>query len=108
MDRKVVRRKRARRLLPEQGAKAPGIRFGAQMRDFLHRNMNWFLVAGNVDGGRRTRLRSVVNACSETPRSAKKICVLARAIFAASGCMSQPYAVNPFSIPSRREVPLPQ
>src|ERR1700741_1147707 len=46
MDRKVVRRKRARRGLPEQGAKAPGIRLGAQMRDFLHRNMNWFLVVG--------------------------------------------------------------
>jgi cell division protein FtsB len=46
MDRKVVRRKRARRALPEQEAKAPGIRFGDQMREFLHRNMNWFLVAG--------------------------------------------------------------
>ncbi len=46
MDRKVGRRKSARRpaLAPE--VKAPGIRFGAQMREFLHRNMNWFLVAG--------------------------------------------------------------
>jgi cell division protein FtsB len=46
MDRKVARRKSARRpaLTPE--VKAPGIRFGAQMREFLHRNMNWFLVAG--------------------------------------------------------------
>ncbi len=46
MDRKVVRRKRARRALPDQSVKAPGIKFGAQMREFLHRNMNWFLVAG--------------------------------------------------------------
>src|ERR1700722_4428132 len=46
MDRKVVRRKSARRpaLAPE--VKAPGMRFGQQMREFLHRNMNWFLVAG--------------------------------------------------------------
>jgi len=46
MDRKVVRRKRARRVLPEPEVKAPAIRFGAQMREFLRRNMNWFLVAG--------------------------------------------------------------
>ena len=46
MDRKVVSRKRARKVLPEQVAKAPAMRFGAQMREFLHRNMNWFLVAG--------------------------------------------------------------
>src|SRR6201987_901471 len=46
MDRKVVRRKRARRVLPEPDVKAPAIRFGAQMREFLRRNMNWFLVAG--------------------------------------------------------------
>ena len=46
MDRKVARRKRAKKPVPEQDAKAPGIQFGAQMREFLHRNMNWFLVAG--------------------------------------------------------------
>ena len=46
MDRKVVRRKRARRVLPEPDVKTPAIRFGAQMREFLRRNMNWFLVAG--------------------------------------------------------------
>ncbi len=46
MDRKVARRKSARRVLAEQDAKAPGIRFGEQMHEFLRRNMNWFLVAG--------------------------------------------------------------
>jgi cell division protein FtsB len=46
MDRKVVRRKTARRGLPEQGRKAPGMRFGQQMGEFLRRNMNWFLVGG--------------------------------------------------------------
>jgi cell division protein FtsB len=46
MDRKVARKKGVRRSLTEQEAKAPAIRFGAQLREFLHRNMNWFLVAG--------------------------------------------------------------
>ena len=46
MDRKVARKKVVRRSPAEQGANAPTIRFGAQMREFLHRNMNWFLVAG--------------------------------------------------------------
>ena len=46
MDRKLVRKKSARRQPPDQDAKAPRIRFGEQMREFLHRNMNWFLVAG--------------------------------------------------------------
>ena len=48
MDRKVARKKSAKRSssLPGQDAKAPAIRFSAQMREFLHRNMNWFLVAG--------------------------------------------------------------
>ena len=46
MDRKLVRKKGARRVSPEQGAKASRIRFGEQMHEFLHRNMNWFLVAG--------------------------------------------------------------
>jgi cell division protein FtsB len=46
MDRKVVRRKASRRSTPELNAKAPAMRFGTQMREFLHRNRNWFLVAG--------------------------------------------------------------
>jgi len=46
MDRKLARKKGARRQSPEQDAKTPRIRFGEQMREFLHRNMNWFLVAG--------------------------------------------------------------
>jgi cell division protein FtsB len=45
VDRKVVRRKSPRRPGREQDA-APRIRFGEQMREFVHRNMNWFLVAG--------------------------------------------------------------
>jgi cell division protein FtsL len=45
MDRKVARKKGVRRSV-EQDAKTPAIRFGAQMREFLHRNMNWFLVGG--------------------------------------------------------------
>jgi cell division protein FtsB len=45
VDRKLVRWKKARRLPPEQDAKAPRIPFDDQMREFLHRNMNWFLVA---------------------------------------------------------------
>ena len=46
MDRKVVRKKSARRPALDPEVKAPAIRFGAQMREFLRRNMNWFLVAG--------------------------------------------------------------
>lgn len=46
MARKVARKKGVRRSVAEQDAKAPAIRFGAQMREFLQRNMNWFLVAG--------------------------------------------------------------
>jgi cell division protein FtsB len=46
VDRKVVRKKRSLRPSPEQDANAPRIRFGEQMREFLHRNMNWFLVVG--------------------------------------------------------------
>lgn len=46
MDRKIVRKKSARRVSPKQDAKAPRIRFGEQMREFLHRNMNWFLMVG--------------------------------------------------------------
>jgi cell division protein FtsB len=46
MDRKVVRRKSARRPALDPEVKAPAIRSGAQMREFLHRNRNWFLVAG--------------------------------------------------------------
>jgi cell division protein FtsB len=46
VDRKVVGKKRALRPSPEQDANAPRIRFGEQMREFLHRNMNWFLVVG--------------------------------------------------------------
>jgi cell division protein FtsB len=46
MDRKLARKKGARRQSPEQDAKTSRIRFGEQMREFLHRNMNWFLVAG--------------------------------------------------------------
>jgi cell division protein FtsB len=42
VDRKLVRRRQS----PEQDAKTPRIRFGEQMREFLHRNMNWFLVVG--------------------------------------------------------------
>ena len=46
MDRKVARKKGVRRSVAEHDAKAPAILFGAQMREFLQRNMNWFLVAG--------------------------------------------------------------
>jgi cell division protein FtsB len=46
VDRKLVRKKSARGVSPEHDAKVPRIRFGEQMREFLHRNMNWFLVAG--------------------------------------------------------------
>ena len=46
MDRKVTRRRSARKTSPEQDAKAPVMRFGQQMSEFLRRNMNWFLVAG--------------------------------------------------------------
>ena len=46
MDRKVVRKKSARKVLTEQDAKVSGMRFGTQMGEFLRRNMNWFLVAG--------------------------------------------------------------
>jgi cell division protein FtsB len=41
-----MRKKSARRRLPEQDAKAPRLRFGEQMGEFLRRNMNWFLVVG--------------------------------------------------------------
>ena len=46
MDRKIIRKKSARRRSPEPEAKAPRIRFGEQMGEFLRRNMNWFLVVG--------------------------------------------------------------
>ena len=46
MDRKVVRKKSARKVLTEQDAKVSGMRFGTQRGEFLRRNMNWFLVAG--------------------------------------------------------------
>ena len=46
MDRKLARRKKKEKLSPEGGATATRIGFGDQMREFLRRNMNWFLVAG--------------------------------------------------------------
>jgi cell division protein FtsB len=46
VDRKVVRKKRSLRPSPEQDVNAPRIRFVEQMREFLHRNMNWFLAVG--------------------------------------------------------------
>ena len=46
MDRKIVRKKSARQRSPEPDVKAPRMRFGEQMGEFLRRNMNWFLVVG--------------------------------------------------------------
>ena len=46
MDRKLIRRKKREKLSPEGGATATRIGFGDQLREFLRRNMNWFLVVG--------------------------------------------------------------
>jgi cell division protein FtsB len=46
MDRKVAGRKSQRKPAADPELKAPGMRFGEQMGEFLRRNMNWFLVAG--------------------------------------------------------------
>ena len=46
MDRKLIRRKHKAKLSHEGDVTATRVGFGDQMREFLRRNMNWFLVAG--------------------------------------------------------------
>jgi cell division protein FtsB len=46
VDRKLIRRKKKEKLSRKGDATATRIGFGDQIREFLRRNMNWFLVAG--------------------------------------------------------------
>jgi cell division protein FtsB len=46
VDRKLIRRKGKEKLSTEGGAVVTRIGFGDQMREFLRRNLNWFLIVG--------------------------------------------------------------
>jgi cell division protein FtsB len=46
VDKRLGSKKAARRTVPTQETATPLAGFGDQMREFLHRNLNWFLIAG--------------------------------------------------------------
>lgn len=46
MDKRLASKKAARKTAPSQETAAPQAGFGDQMREFLRRNLNWFLIAG--------------------------------------------------------------
>jgi cell division protein FtsB len=46
VDKRLASKKTARKSAPNQETAAPQAGFGDQMREFLRRNLNWFLIAG--------------------------------------------------------------
>ena len=46
MDKRIIRKRTARKTAPVNETPAPQAGFGDQMREFLRRNLNWFLIAG--------------------------------------------------------------
>jgi len=46
LDKRLIKRKTARKTTSAQETAAPQAGFGDQMREFLRRNLNWFLIAG--------------------------------------------------------------
>jgi cell division protein FtsB len=46
VDKRIIRKRTARKTAPVNETPAPQAGFGDQMREFLRRNLNWFLIAG--------------------------------------------------------------
>lgn len=46
MDKRLIKKKTARKTAPAQETAAPQVGFADQMQEFLRRNLNWLLIAG--------------------------------------------------------------